>query len=847
MKRSSTLFILFFVVFSSALFAQLGNGKKLISVDSTTLTFRQFDPKLYCNPSGGFRVTWKDMRNGPETSFGQDYDRNGILTGKNFPMVYHDWLALGNNGGYFAMFGQDYTYDVIPSSYDYYLYARTVTPDSAASELFVVDWYSVSWCGTGAIGSEGSIIAHNDGAYSVLYKREGSALLKKYSSQGTLLKSKTIYEMPATDVSTAIDKKGNYVVFFKLTDLSTWDQQNYPQRYIARFYNPDDALVADRVTVFDNYVSSEMEYSSDRITTIAAVPVQDSLFQFLALDRNACAVQYSLFDRTGKKISEQQSVALQTQPPAGTAGTPKILNMNVSNMTPSGYSVVAVLEYKGPADSMRYYFSCLKFDTAGNFAEGPVQFQVTQDEASKFGTGIFRDEEGYIYTSVSMNDDIYLNKYSAAGKTVSVKINDDAPAANQVKTAVVPAGSKGYFVMWEEEGQLCGRYADKEGNASGPVYHPVSKQIYFLPDGSGSVCIYKQVYPDKSAAMGYYIYDESFNIRRHERLITLSAQMDSYDSAIRSVVFDDSSFAVAYSLGNKYHVQIRSRSGDLIKEVSGVPQERITSFGLYRESDNTIAVKMNLRMQVFNRSLDSLNSFTINEGYIYLKNGMSITGSNSSQPPYEDYIFQLRSSLSPFSTSFTVSRPVRVTLYSMLDNIRAIVVFWSLDRYYFQTFTLDGEVYLKNAMEIGGMSGSEKDFSLAVNGGDMLLAWTEAVTPGKGYDIYAGSMRIADVTEVKDGSKDDAEVPRDYSLKQNYPNPFNPVTRIEYSLPEESRVSLIVYDILGREVKRLVDAIEPAGVHSAIFDASRLSSGIYFYTLLSDKGTKLTRKMIIMK
>lgn len=846
MKRSAALFILFLAVFSSALFAQPGSGKKLISVDSTTLTFRQFDPRLYCNPSGGFRVTWKDMRNGPETSFGQDYDRNGNLTGKNYPMLYHDWLALGTNGGYFAMFGQDYTYEVIPSSYDYYLYARTVTPDSAASELFVVDWYSVSWCGTGAIGSEASIIAHNDGAYSVLYKREGSALLKKYSSQGTLLKSKTIYEMPATDLSTAIDKKGNYVVFFKLTDLSTWDQQNYPQRYIARFYNPADALVADGVTVFDDYVSSEMEFSSDRITTIAAVPVQDSLFEFLALDRNACAVQYSLFDLTGKKISEQQSVALQAQPPAGTAGTPKILNMNVSNMTSSGYSVVAVLEYKGPADSMRYYFSCLRFDTAGNVAEGPVQFLVTQDEASKFGTGIFRDEEGYIYTSVSMNDDIYLNKYSAAGKTVSVKINDDAPAANQVKTAVVPAGSKGYFVMWEEEGQLCGRYADKEANASGLVYHPANKSINFLPDGTASVCAYKRINADSSAVLGFYIYDEDFNISRNEQVIKISPSMDAYISSIKSVVFDDSSFAVAYSLRDKFYVQIRNRAGDLVKEVSGVPPELITAFELYRETDNTIAVKTNLMLQIFNKSLDSLSSFTIGNVYTYLRNGMSITGNNSSQPPF-DYVFQLKSALSSYSSSFSTTRPVMGMQCGMLDSSRAIVIFWSMDRYYFQTFSLNGEVYLKNEMEICGNTGNETDMSFAVNGDNIMLAWAEAVNPGKGYDIYAGSMRIADVTEVKDGSMNDPEVPRDYSLKQNYPNPFNPVTRIEYSLPEESRVSLIVYDILGREVKRLVDAIESAGVHSAIFDASRLSSGIYIYTLLSDKGTKLTRKMIIMK
>lgn len=843
MKRTVLLFILFIAAFSPAVSAQQGSGEKLISVDSTSLTFDQYESRLYCNPSGGFKVTWKDTRSGPVTSYGQDFDRNGIPTEKNSPMVYHDRLSVGNNGAYFTLTGDDVTYDALPNYHEYFLYARAVNPGSDTSKLFLVNQFSIPFTARNYLGFESQLIAHNDGDFSVLLKRNQTALLRKYNSRGNLIKNREMGYIPATDAAAAVNKNGNYVVFFKLVDLDKWGETDSPLSYVAKFFDAADSLVADSIIVLNNTIFPYIEGSSDNIVSMAVVPVQDSLFQFMAVDKAAGVFHFSLFDRSGKKISDDQSVALQ---PQGTTGAPKILNLNASNMTQSGYSVVIASGCTGTGGSMLYYFSCLKFDASGKLSEGPVHIQVTRDEATQFGTGLFRDEQGYLYTAFNMDHDIFLNKYSGTGKAGSVKVNDDTPGVNQVKTVVVQAGRKGYFVMWEEEGEICGRYADKDGNASGPVYHPANKSVDFLPDGSGSISAYKKKYADYSAELGFYIYDENFNINRHEQLIKLSPEMEFSGSAIRTVVLDDSSFAVAYSIGEEFHLQLRGRSGGLIRTVSGVSPERITAFGLYRESGNTIAIKTNLRLQTFDHSLDSLSSFNISEGFTYLKNGISIKGDYSMQPPF-DFVYELRSSLSSFYASFSTGRPVRGKQYAMLDSSRAIAVFWSLDRYYYRTFSLHGDVFQKDEMQIYDMTGSERDMSFAANGGSILFAWAEQGAPGNGYDIFARSMRISDVTGVEEGSADISEIPQSYSLKQNYPNPFNPVTRIEYTLPEECRVSLIVYDMLGREVKRIVDGIEAPGSHSVSFDASSLSSGIYFYTLFSDNGTKLTRKMIIMK
>ncbi|HZW39055.1 MAG TPA: T9SS type A sorting domain-containing protein [Ignavibacteriaceae bacterium] len=86
----------------------------------------------------------------------------------------------------------------------------------------------------------------------------------------------------------------------------------------------------------------------------------------------------------------------------------------------------------------------------------------------------------------------------------------------------------------------------------------------------------------------------------------------------------------------------------------------------------------------------------------------------------------------------------------------------------------------------------------------------------------------------------------EYYLTQNYPNPFNPSTTISYSLPSKGFTSLKVYDILGNQIATLVDEYKPAGSYTIDFNASNLSSGVYFYSLTSGSFT-MNKKMILMK
>jgi photosystem II stability/assembly factor-like uncharacterized protein len=93
---------------------------------------------------------------------------------------------------------------------------------------------------------------------------------------------------------------------------------------------------------------------------------------------------------------------------------------------------------------------------------------------------------------------------------------------------------------------------------------------------------------------------------------------------------------------------------------------------------------------------------------------------------------------------------------------------------------------------------------------------------------------------------DYSNLPNDFKVYQNYPNPFNPSTTINWQMPQDGLVTLKIYDVLGREIITLVNEELNAGKHEAMFDASRFSSGIYFYQLKAEDYIN-TKKMILIK
>ncbi len=124
---------------------------------------------------------------------------------------------------------------------------------------------------------------------------------------------------------------------------------------------------------------------------------------------------------------------------------------------------------------------------------------------------------------------------------------------------------------------------------------------------------------------------------------------------------------------------------------------------------------------------------------------------------------------------------------------------------------------------------------------------TTAVGTEIGETGYTNVQSLAYSINGNTSSFDEKEnMPTEFALKQNYPNPFNPTTRIEFQIADLGFITLKVYDVLGNEVITLVNEQKPAGVYEVEFNASSLTSGVYFYQLKSASLIQ-TKKMILLK
>ena len=122
------------------------------------------------------------------------------------------------------------------------------------------------------------------------------------------------------------------------------------------------------------------------------------------------------------------------------------------------------------------------------------------------------------------------------------------------------------------------------------------------------------------------------------------------------------------------------------------------------------------------------------------------------------------------------------------------------------------------------------------------LSLKTAASDGKvvGSTMWAFGKVVTSVSNNASG------IPDKFALNQNYPNPFNPSTKIEYTLQSASNVMLRVYNVLGQVVATLVSEKQDVGFHFVTFDASKFTSGVYFYQINAGNYTA-TRKMILMK
>ncbi len=221
-------------------------------------------------------------------------------------------------------------------------------------------------------------------------------------------------------------------------------------------------------------------------------------------------------------------------------------------------------------------------------------------------------------------------------------------------------------------------------------------------------------------------------------------------------------------------------------------------------------------------------------------------------------IFIKLTGLDPVAAIYTTIAGQIVFLYVEIAVVAGGQIYLPNQNY---NFNPGGSAYLKipmtetflaflNAINLNPANGLSFAY-LHTNGNWTLDGITTSIITGQPDTLLA---QMTHFSKIGGGGTDNLTnigtdinaVPDIFRLDQNYPNPFNPSTKIKYSIVEEGFVTLKVYNVIGKEVKSLISQKQPAGVYEVSFDATKLPSGVYFYTLMSNTNVQ-TRKMILVK
>lgn len=185
---------------------------------------------------------------------------------------------------------------------------------------------------------------------------------------------------------------------------------------------------------------------------------------------------------------------------------------------------------------------------------------------------------------------------------------------------------------------------------------------------------------------------------------------------------------------------------------------------------------------------------------------------------------------------------------SVFSSGQAVHVVWYDDRdgagnteIYYKRST-DGGTSWESDTRLTNNSSSSIYPSLTVSGSSVHVVWYDR-RDGTYPEIYYKRNPTGNSIGITPIS---SEIPNGFSLSQNYPNPFNPSTNIEFAIPKSGLVKLKVFDLLGGEIETLVNENLKAGIYEADFDASGLSTGIYFYRLEAGNYSE-TKKMMLIK
>jgi hypothetical protein len=800
-------------------------------------TFVQKDPVLYSSGENGFAVIWTDYRDGEPSFYVQRFNAAGSPIRSNLKVVSNLGGALAGDGSLFFLRHTIHSYyhpqgEYSVMSIDGIIYSS----DDQPSDWFGVGGGEFPWCGTGWWGYETELIAGTNSF--IAFTRFGSSGgMHKYDNKGNKIFSfpndHPILQNPVAGISGAILPGGEYMTAW--ISASGWE---YPGGIYGSFFSDTDNLIADTLLLFPVHTGSSDYWYWDNMPQVKVAALDDSIYQIYFLDTDSNTLFFRRISVNGTFVGDADSLIVPTDDFEIWGRSMKRLQAPAAENGTRVAVFISLHGYKGT--EIRDTQVKAIFDANGELVHSVV---VHDSTASVFPSDGYYAGGDRFYRARTVSNDIYL--FTINGDTVidSILINDDASGGNQLLSKITSLPDGPFFVTWEDEQKVSGRFVTGGGD---PLEQPVlldGNECIFLSDGT-AVCIWNQI-GDRPTVTGFSVYDAAWEIVERDTLHkALYSAPNDPSLHISLLAASDTEFLVAYNAGGDTYIGKYSNTGERIKQIS-VPIVTIPlNLKLFAGDGESFLLRWNdAWIQRYSYSLDPLSEVTklAHSFNAYIGEDRFVNLKRDVNDVYYAKIFDLGGEVLRDSI-YTAYKPDEIIVRNLPEG-NFIILYVTDKRVVGRTFTRDGIAFADSFIISPQMQTFKKTPSSAVSGDNVLIAWSETRTPGRGYDIYGCTFSLKDITTNVDqlGSS----IPQSFVLYQNYPNPFNPATLIEYAIPRAGNVHIAVYDLLGREVVVLADEYHQAGTYRVAFDAGRLASGVYIYRLRAGEYLNVKRMMLV--
>ncbi|OGC77779.1 MAG: hypothetical protein A2Z27_02665 [candidate division Zixibacteria bacterium RBG_16_50_21] len=852
-----------------------------VNLDPFTATYPQTNPRVIILPSKSSVAVWEETRNGHFDIYAQKYDSSGVAVGANVKInpgpdqsdQFLPDIGIDQNGNLVIVWVDYGSLDIIFKRFDSTLAAL------APSTKVNTGPANTAWKPAVAVAPNGSfIVVWEDiragfNAYGQFYDPSGAPIGSNFKINSD------VGLLPHFAPRVEYDGDGNLVVGWE--DYRNGDGDIYFQRYDASGAPVDtNILVSPDVSNEDQYLP-DLDRSFDGRIAITYVDTRNG--------------QPDIYVQRVSAGGALQGGAVKVNTDAGTneqwdpaVGADSLFRF-----------VISWADYRStPAIYTQSY------DSLGNTVGINIPISTLNALQERNSPGIDRHRAGNYFIAWqdhrANNFDIYGQRVNASDVMTGVnfKLNDDLLGAFQKNPAIATIPNGSFYIAWEDyrsgNADVYLRAFDRLGNpliTDTKVNSDVSLTDQTFPDicadESGNLLVTWLDLSSGSRIMGQF-YDGALlpngaNVQISDGAGSIVHQRPACaatgEGKFLTVWSDNRNVLVTMNIYGQLFSSPGTLSGTNFKVNDDVSSLDHLNPRVGADSNNFFAAawqdSRSGQSRIYLRSYDGSGtpqgaSFPVESdsaGTVQILPDISVTPQASGvviwleQRGYGSYVLAQRYSDAgtPLGANLTIADPLTGLVNNprvAVDKNDAFFATWEDKRngdwdvygqFYYASNDSAGEDVKVNA-DAGSNLQLSPDVALARD--EAYLAWADNRNPNSGLDIFAKliSYQGVDVKQPKSGI---SQLPQDFGLSQNYPNPFNAVTHIQFALPKESGVEIVVYDLLGRKVKTFDLGRLTAGYKLITWDGRNdrgdvVASGVYFYRIKTDSFSDV-RKMTLLK